>query len=80
MAGGNLVLRGNNLRNVYGRSILICSDFSRDVEEPLCEVGTGDAQGLGARVSVWMMISGKQNSRMGNREVPTPREVYPRMD
>jgi len=34
----------------------------------------------GALRRVWMMISGWQNSRMGKRDVPTPREVYPRMD
>lgn len=61
-------------------SCLLFTYFFRNVEENLCEMGTGDAQGLGPRVSVWMMISGKQNSRMGNREVPTPREVYPRME
>lgn len=46
----------------------------------LCEVGTGNHQDSGVRVSVWIMISGKQNSRIGNREVPTPREVYPRIE
>lgn len=46
----------------------------------LCMNWRGDSQDWEARVSVWMMISGKQNRRIGNKDVPTPREVYPCME